>query len=238
MNIMKLIASFFIVLCSTYSLSQEINQMDSDGLRQGIWKKNFNGTKSLRYEGQFQHGKEVGLFKFYKYLDEQSVLSATKKFNDSNSIAEVRFYSSKGKLISEGSMNGKKYIGTWKYYHKNSDTIMRIEQYDNEGFQQGELLVYYENGKLAERSNYKNGKMEGESVWFNEKGIKIKEFVYRNNELDGPSKYYTNKGLLIIEGNYRNGKKHGIWNYYEKGELIKEKDFTSYSKNPYKKKAP
>ncbi len=235
MNIMKLIASFFILLCSTYSLSQEINQLDSNGLRQGAWKKNFKGSKSIRYEGQFKHGKEVGLFKFYKYVDEQSVLSATKKFNDSNNVAEVRFYSSKGKLISEGTMKGKTFIGPWKYYHKNSDNVMRIEQYDDEGLQQGELLVYYENGNLAEKSNYKNGKLEGKSILYSEKGIKIKEFIYRDNILDGPSKYHSNKGLLIIEGNYRNGKKHGIWKYYEKGELKEEKDFTRRSKNPYKK---
>ncbi len=235
MNIMKLIASFFILLCSTYSLSQEINELDSDGLRQGTWKKNFNGTKSVRYEGQFKHGKEVGVFKFYKYVDEQSVLSATKKFNDSNNIAEVRFFSSKSKLISEGNMNGKIYIGSWKYYHKNSDNLMRMEQYDNEGLQQGDLLVYYENGNLAEKSNYKNGKLEGKSILYSEKGIKIKEFIYRDNILDGSSKYYSNKGQLIIEGNYRTGKKHGIWKYYEKGELKEEKDFTRRSKNPYKK---
>ncbi len=235
MNIMKLIASFFILLCSTYSLSQEINQLDSDSLRHGIWKKNFSGTKSIRYEGQFEHGKEVGLFKFYKYVDEQSVLTATKKFNDSNNIAEVRFYSSKGKLISEGNMNGKIYIGSWKYYHKNSDNLMRMEQYDNEGLQQEELLVYYDNGNLAEKSNFKNGKLEGKSILYSEKGIKIKEFIYRDKVLDGPSKYYSNKGLLIIEGNYRNGKKHGIWKYYEDGKLTNEKDFTRRSKNPYKK---
>ena len=61
MNIMKLIVSFFIVLCSNYGLSQEINKFDSNGLRHGIWKKNFSGTKSIRYEGQFKHGKEVGI---------------------------------------------------------------------------------------------------------------------------------------------------------------------------------
>ena len=235
MNIMKLIVSFFIVLCSNYGLSQEINKFDSNGLRHGIWKKNFSGTKSIRYEGQFKHGKEVGIFNFYKYVDEQSVLSATKKFNDSNDIAEVRFYSSKGKLISEGSMNGKIYIGSWKYYHKNSDNLMRMEQYDNEGLQQGELLVYYDNGNLAEKSNYKKGKLEGKSILYSEKGIKIKEFIYRDNVLDGLSKYYSNKDILIIEGKYRNGKKHGIWKYFEKGKLKEEKDFTRRSKNPYKK---
>lgn len=235
MNIMKPIASFFILLCSTYSLSQEINQLDSNGLRQGAWKKNFKSSKSIRYEGQFEHGKEVGLFKFYKYVDEQSILSATKKFNDSNNIAEVRFYSSKGKLISEGTMKGKTFIGPWKYYHKNSDNLMRIEQYGNEGLQQGELLVYFENGTEAERSLYKDGKLYGKSYLYNENGIKIKEFYYSNDVLNGPSKFYTTSGQILIEGSYKNGKKHGIWKYYEKGKLKEEKDFTRRSKNPYKK---
>ncbi|MBT8393408.1 MAG: toxin-antitoxin system YwqK family antitoxin [Flavobacteriaceae bacterium] len=235
---MKLILSVIVLFSSFNCLSQEVNKFDSKGLRHGIWKKNFKGTKSLRYEGQFNHGKEIGVFKFYKYLDEQSVLSATKKFNDSNDIAEVRFYSSKGKLISEGRMKGKIYIDSWKYYHKNSDSIMRLEEYDKKGLQQGELLVYFENGNLAEKTNYIDGKLEGESIWFNEQGIKIKEFLYKNNILDGLSKYYSNKGDLIIEGNYKNNKKHGIWKYYENGELKKTKDFTRKSKNPYIKKAP
>lgn len=235
---MKLILSAIILFSSFNCLSQEVNKFDSNGLRHGNWRKYFKGTKSLRYEGQFIHGNEIGLFKFYKYVDQKSVLSATKEFNDSSDIAKVRFYSSTGKLISEGMMKGKIYIGSWKYYHKDSDNIMRLEQYDDLGLQQGELLVYYESGILVEKTNYKDGKLEGKSIWFNENGINIKEFVYRNNQLDGPSRYYSNTGELLIEGNYRNDKKHGIWKYFQNGKLKETKDFTRKSKNPYIKKAP
>ena len=108
--------------------SQEINQFDANGKRHGIWKKTFEDTKAVRYEGQFDHGKEVGLFKFYKYVNKKSLLSATKQFSETNNIADVKFFSSKGKVISEGQMDGKNYIGEWKYYHKNSDQLLRIEQ--------------------------------------------------------------------------------------------------------------
>ncbi len=215
--------------------SQEDNQFDTNGKRHGVWKKTFEGTKAVRYEGQFNHGKEVGLFKFYKYVSKKSVLSATKQFNDTNNIADVKFLTSKGKVISEGQMDGKKYIGEWKYYHKNSKQLLRTEHYDKAGLQQGDLLVYYEDGTVAERSNYKDGKLEGKSIWYNEKGIPVKEFIFINDELSGLSKYYTNDGELLIEGVYRNGKKHGIWKYYENGKLKEEKDFTKRSKNPYKK---
>ena len=139
-------------------------------------------------------------------------------------------------MISEGHMEGKKYIGIWKYYHKNSDQLLRVEYYDNNGLQQGELLVYYEDGIIAEKSNYKDDKLEGKSVWYNEKGIPVKEFIFENDELHGVSKFYSNVGELIVEGIYRRGRKHGIWKYYKEGKLIEEKDFTQRSKNPYKKK--
>lgn len=215
--------------------SQDINQFDSNGKRHGAWKKMFDGTKAVRYEGQFNHGKEIGLFKFYKYVKKESVLSAIKQFNDTNNKADVKFFTSTGKVISEGQMLGKKYIGEWKYYHKNSNKLLRTEQYDNNGLQQGELLVYYKNGTIAERTIYKDGKLNGLSIWYNEKGVPVKEFVFENDELHGLSKYFSNEGELLIEGAYRRGKKHGIWKYYENGQLKEEKDFTRRSKNPYKK---
>lgn len=216
--------------------SQDINQYDSEGQRHGVWKKTFDGTKAIRYEGQFNHGKEVGLFKFYKYIDKKSVLSATKQFNELDDITNVKFYSSKGKVISEGKMTGKKFVGRWNYYHKNSNQFLRIENYDNNGIQQGELLVYYKNGQLAEKSNFLLGKLQGASTWYNEEGIIIKEYIYDNNELHGLAKHYSNSGKLIVEGHYKKNKKHGVWKYYENGKLVKEKNFTRQSKNPYKKK--
>lgn len=235
---MKSIFSIILLFNLNFSFIQDINQFDANGNRHGIWKKYFEGTKSIRYEGEFKHGKEIGIFKFYKYIDSKSVLSATKQFNDSNNVAEVKFFSSQGNVISRGKMNGKKFINTWTYFHKNSDKVMRIEHYDDTGIQQGELNVYYENGKLAEKSIYLNGKLEGSSYWYNENGIKIKEFTYSKDILHGPSKYYTNSGVLLVEGNYKKGKKHGIWKYYENGKFKEEKDFTRKSKNPYKRKAP
>ncbi len=235
---MKFLFSIILLLMYSFSFAQTLNQFDTNGNRHGIWKKYFEGTKSVRYEGEFNHGKEIGLFKFYKYIDKKSVLSATKEINDSNHIAQVKFFSSQGNIISMGKMNGKKFIDTWTYFHKNSEEVLRIEHYDDSGLQQGELMVYYKNGELAEKSNYLNDKLEGNSSWYNENGIKIKEFTYSIDLLHGPSKYYTNSGILLVEGIYKKGKKHGIWKYYENGILKEEKDFTRKSKNPYKRKAP
>ena len=218
---------FLVFLCVvTFVSAQSINQFDAKGKRHGIWKKTFEDTKVLRYKGEFFHGKEIGLFKFYKNIDGKASLTATKQFNDTNNKAYVTFYSSVGKVISEGEMNGRLYIGAWKYYQKTSNQLLTLEQYNNEGVLDGDRFVYYENGQVAEKKHYVNGKLEGPSFWYSDKSIVLKEFHYVNDQLHGLSKIYNPKGELIIEGAYKQGKKHGVWKYYEEGKLIKEKDFT------------
>jgi len=215
-----------ILFFGAFASAQTINQLDAQGKRHGIWKKNFDDTTILRYEGEFSHGKEIGLFKFYKNIDKKASLTATKQFNDHDAKAYAIFYTSKGKIISEGEMDGKNYIGEWKYYQKNSNKLLTLEHYDDEGNLDGDRFVYYENGEIAEKQHYVHGQLDGNSFWFTDKNAVLKEFNYTNGELNGPSKYYNPKGELIIEGSYKNGKKDGVWKYYENNKLIEEKDFT------------
>ena len=58
---------YILTIFTVNSYSQEsINQLDSAGKRHGVWKKYFDKTKQLRYQGQFDHGKEIDTFKFYR----------------------------------------------------------------------------------------------------------------------------------------------------------------------------
>lgn len=234
---MKTVYSFLIfIICNSFIFAQETNQLDVHGKRHGIWKKYFDDTAVLRYEGEFNHGKEVGLFKFYKNIKKKSVLSATKLFNANDNIAEVKFLASNGKVISEGKMDGKNYIGTWKYYQNNSDVLLTLEHYTKKGELTGERFVYYQKGQIAEKQNYNHGKLEGPAFCYSVKNVVLKEMVYVNGELHGPAKFYNPKGELVSQGQYKRDKKDGVWKYYELGELVKEKDFTYIPK--YKKKTP
>ncbi len=206
--------------------SQTINQFDKNGKRHGHWAKTFENTKVLRYEGEFFHGKEIGEFRFFKNINNKAVLSATRLFNKENDITDVKFFTSKGKLISEGKMDGKTFVGAWKYYQKNSDNLLILENFNIYGQLDGERFVYYEKGKIAEKQNYKSGKLDGVSEWYSEKNTVLKEFLYVDGELHGPSKYYSPKGNLLAEGQYKRGKKDSVWKYYENGTLKEEKDFT------------
>tara|TARA_R110002049_G_scaffold231823_1_gene404402 strand:- start:3847 stop:4548 length:702 start_codon:yes stop_codon:yes gene_type:complete len=214
------------ILMSSLAIAQGINQFDENGKRHGNWIKTFDNSKVLRYQGAFAHGKEVGLFKFYKNINNKAVLTATKQFNETNNIAEIKFLTSKGKVVSEGKMDGKTYIGTWKYYQKNSDNLLILEHFDDSGRLDGERFVYYENGEVAEEQNYKEGKLDGVSKWYSENKIILKEFIYVDGELHGVAKFFNPKGELLVEGQYKRGKKDGIWKYYENGKLKAQKDFT------------
>lgn len=227
---------FFIYILTILSLvlqaQNSVNQFDSEGKRHGTWRKFYKNTNQLRYQGQFDHGKEIGEFKFYTLNKGKSVLSAVKLFNKDNNLSSVKFLSSTGKLISKGQMKGKQYIGKWIYYHNKTDGVLSVEHYNDNGQLDGEVVVYYPNGNLAESTNYELGRLEGKSIWYAENGKVLKEFLYRNDALNGISTYYDADGNKKSEGLYKDDLKHGIWKYYENGKLIKSIDHTKRSKNP------
>jgi antitoxin component YwqK of YwqJK toxin-antitoxin module len=217
---------FTIILTLAYA-QKSVNKFDKDGKRHGLWTKDYHKTDQKRYEGVFEHGKEIDTFKYYSLSSGKSVLSATKVFNATDSIAEVTFYSSKKKVISKGKMNGKRYIGQWIYYHKNSSKAMIIENYNDKGKLDGERKVYYDTGVVAEIANYKQGKLNGESKWFFKTNKPLRQSYYKDDVLEGKTINYDSDGNVTSEGNYDKDKKAGIWKYYKGGKITKEIDHTN-----------
>ncbi len=215
----------FCVLFFTNFLifGQKYNQYDAQGKRHGKWQKKYENTDQLRYEGAFEHGKEIGKFKFYKPSSGDSP-TAIKIFSKDSDTVAVQYFTKRGKVISEGKMVGKDRIDQWKYYHKGSDKIMMTEQYQS-GKLNGKQLTYFENGQLTEKISFVNGKRQGKRIIYSEKGTTLKEFHYENDQLHGVTKYYDTNGKLIIEGNYKKDRKDGVWKYYEDGKLTEQKLF-------------
>lgn len=212
-----------LLMCANVFSQSEINQMDAQGERHGVWKKKYPGTDQLRYEGTFEHGKEVGEFKFY-CADCKDNPTVVKNFNFKDDIAEVKFFTIKGKLVSEGKMDSKDRIGEWVYYHEKSNDVMTREHYEN-GQLYGKMITYYPNGKITEETDYKNGIKDGEDNYYSPDGILLKKLLYRDDELHGAALYYDANGNVIIEGFYKNGKKHGLWKYYENGSVVLEETY-------------
>jgi len=223
MRILFLFLAGTIGLSSSMIAQDDINQFDAQGKRHGVWQKKYPGTDQLRYEGRFEHGKEVGTFKFYCESCKKQA-SVIKEFNANNSISEVKYYTSKGKLVSEGAMDGKERIGEWLYFHEKSADIMTREHYKN-GKLDGKKITYYTNEQVTEEIQYVMGVKEGPNNYYAPDGILLKKLQYRDDLLVGQAFYYDAHGNLSIEGSYKKGKKNGLWKYYKNGKVVLEEKF-------------
>lgn len=210
---------FLNVLC--VQAQNDFNKLDEKGNKHGIWKGNYEDTKNPKYEGTFEHGKEVGTFTFFDNTKTKIVI-ATREFNPKDNSAYTIFYDQKKNKVSEGKVVNKIFEGQWKYYHKASKVVMTIENYSN-GKLEGLRSVFYPNGKIAEEMVYKNNLKNGVYKRYTEAGIIIEESNYKNNEFDGLATFKDpDSGILVSTGKFRNGKKVGIWQFFDKGKLAKE----------------
>lgn len=215
--------NFLIIFLFPVFCFSQVNQLDEQGERHGYWKVNFEGTSNPKFEGNFEHGKERGVFKFYKkgFYDHPS---AIMNFEEGKDSVQVTYYTQKGKPISEGKLVDRKREGKWVYYHQKSDSLMMIEMYKNDKLN-GTQKTFFTNGQIAEKTSYKDGLKHGESFIYTEKGQVTKHLTYQDGELHGKAIYYDPKGEKTMEGWYTEGKKSGTWKYYNDGKLDSEEDY-------------
>jgi antitoxin component YwqK of YwqJK toxin-antitoxin module len=223
MKISHLIVVFFISSLLPLAAQEEVNQMDAQGARHGLWRKYYPGTEQIRYEGTFEHGKEVGVFKFYcEECGNQP--TATRTFNTKDKTVWVQYFTINGKLVSEGKLIDREREGEWISYHKNSTQPMSKEYYVR-GKQQGKQTTFYPDGTITEEIHFENGIKEGENLYYSPEGVIIKRLQYRNDMLQGPAIYYDAFGNIAVEGFYKDDKKHGLWKYYKNGKLEFEETY-------------
>ena len=86
------------ILASTLSFSQEYNKLDTQGKKDGLWNGVYEESKRPRYEGTFEHGKEVGLFKFFDDTKAGTVI-ATREFNKNDNSCYTIFYNQKSNFF-------------------------------------------------------------------------------------------------------------------------------------------
>jgi len=218
---MKFKYAYLLLFCGVFIVSaqEKINQFDANGKRTGVWKK-YYANKRLRYQGQFEGGKEVGEFKFYSAQSSVHPISI-KIFQENSKISKVKFFSVKGVLESEGQLNEKNRIGKWVFYHKDGKTILSEEFYVDR-LLEGVSKTYFENGKIAEILNYKQGKLQGNIKRYSDTGVLLDDLNYENGKRQGIAKFYNIKGKLIYTGSYKNDEKVGKWKYFEDVKKLKQ----------------
>ena len=229
----------FIVLLAVMFFSQnilaqtEFNKLDVNGKKHGLWKGVFEESKRPRYEGTFDHGKEVGIFSFYDDTKARSII-ATREFNVKDNSAYTIFYDQNKNKVSEGKVVNKLFEGQWKYYHQASKNIMTTENY-SKGKLDGLRTVFYISGKVAEEINYKNNLKNGFYKKYTEKGVVLEESIFKNNIYNGLAIFSDANGNIVSKGQFVNGKKSGIWQFFENGKLVKETNM-SFPENATKSK--
>ena len=223
----------FLLLASISLFAQtDHNKFDEKGNKNGLWKGVYEDTKNPKYEGTFEHGKEVGVFTFFDNTKTKIVL-ATREFNPTDNSALTVFFDKNKNKVSEGKVLNKLYEGQWKYYHKASKSIMATENY-SKGKLEGLRSVFYPSGKIAEEMIYVNNLKNGFYKRYTETGILIEESNYKNNLYDGLAIFRdAEDGTVVSKGKFVNGKKSGIWQFFEKGKMIKEVNM-SYPQNSSK----
>lgn len=213
-----------LIICfisSAIFAQDKINQLDENGNKHGAWKGYYDDTKNLKYEGEFKHGKEVGIFTFYDNTKVKKIV-ATRDFTANDGSCYTIVFNGKHK-VSEGKLVNKIQEGEWKYYHLRSDTIMNLENYKN-GKLHGTKKVFYNTGLIAEETTYEDGVKHGPYKKVAENGVVLEETNYKNGKYHGPAIFREAASGKYTEGQYKNGKSVGIWKFYEGGKLVKQEN--------------
>jgi len=89
-----------------------------------------------------------------------------------------------GKKSSEGMYQNGMKIGEWKYFDKDTDNLIQLNNYQN-GKKNGICKYYFDSGELSSEYTYQNGEMNGIYKKYKKGGVLYEEGMYQNGEIVG-----------------------------------------------------
>lgn len=100
------------------------------------------------------------------------------------------------------------------YYVDKKNPIVKIGVYNK----------YYDDGKILEVANFKDGKINGERTLYYQSGKIMQKENYVDNRYEGKLTSYYEDGSLQQEGFYKDNMMNGIWKNYFKDikNVVKE----------------
>ncbi len=223
---------FFIALIFVGHSFAQINQVDSQGRKQGQWEKVYPGTRVYQYRGQFKDDKPVGRFVyFYKSSKKKAVIIHA----DDGSRSEAFYYHPNGVLMSTGIYRNYKKDSIWLNFGP-SGRISNAETYKNDSLD-GMKVVYYVPEELSDKSriphviyNYKNGALDGETKEYHQNGNIKQTGQYANNKKVGLWIEYHPNGRKSVEKRYKDGLKHGWFKVYNPTGKLTNTQYYYYGK--------
>lgn len=216
-SLTKMTKSFFLfftifqlsLLSNTYA-QEGLNQLDQDQKKHGKWVKKHAGGEEIEFEGVFEHGVPVGVFKRYSTKGKiESILN----YRDHGQIAFVEHFHPNGKILARGKYQTQEKDSVWNFYSDEGQLIRSAN------FKRGKLVgiekKFYRNGNLKELAFYNQESVLDsihEEYYENGNPMSVQNLV--NGKPEGAFKIYYNNKVYRTIGNYKNGRKHGSWKYY------------------------
>jgi len=224
---MKFLTTILFIAISYIGFSQ-LNQVDSQGRKQGAWAKKYEGSSVYQYKGQFENDKPVGKFTYYYKANK---VKAIIKHEKNSSRSEAYFYHENGNLMSYGIYRNMLKDSIWLNFGP-TKRLSNAETFKN-GELNGKRVIYYvpadindRSRRLASVANYSDDKLEGEyTEYFENQVIKTKGQYSSNKKVGIWYMYHANgKKMNLIR--YKNGQRHG-WSfaYDETGKQTAKKYF-------------
>jgi antitoxin component YwqK of YwqJK toxin-antitoxin module len=111
-------------------------------------------------------------------------------------------YHENGQVEKRGHVEDGKEEGLWEHYFKNGQFYKLIKVRVGPKRPDGLSELFYEDGLLKEKGDYKDG------------------------ELEGPQERFYENGQLEYRGKYKTGQRDGTWMYFdEEGNLTKTEEW-------------
>ena len=188
--------------------------LDSDGektrilseilLNKNINGKNIFGIIDLMGDLSISLEKTFANIEAYKSMiydeNDKLIFSATYKNKKIEAESEVDGTFMKMTYVFEDNNFNK---GTINLYidHKLFATV-KVK----DSLQDGEMKIFYPNGKVMGTSIFKNGKLNGISKVFYENGKIMTKMNFKDDELEGEAILYDEDGKIITKQFYKNGE--------------------------------
>ena len=110
---MRIIISIVVIVWGGLAFGQgDINQLDSEEMKQGHWEKKYKNGK-LKYSGQFKDNIPTG--KFERFSNEGK-LSSTLLYTPGEKIVVAQLFHANGKVLADGNYIDQKKDSLWKFY--------------------------------------------------------------------------------------------------------------------------
>jgi len=208
-----------------------INRVDSRGMKQGVFKTFFPDKKVKtecyykddKLNGYFrefdQKGKEISIV---RYINGELVQENKNALSQTTETVKVKneFYSD-GTLKKSGGYKDSLPVGVHRTYNeqgkiKSSQTFSEEGKkiadgiVDGKGRQQGKWTLYDSLGNVSGKGSYKNGKREGEWLFYFSLEKIQQKGVYKDGKPEGKWLWYYSDGKLRREENFVNGKEDGF----------------------------